>query len=118
MTETCIKKSATEYRSLDPVPPATSGESAVWHATPAACASLDELVTNIIVSKGYWSVDHKLQQLNGVLRGHLSPCPANHPCRPMSSSPTRRAAGRASGLAADRLQLGEENGNKISFLRY
>ena len=55
MTETCIKKSATEYRSLDPVPPATSGESAVWHATPAACASLG-MLTHYRVAWRSWQM--------------------------------------------------------------
>ncbi|XRM43753.1 hypothetical protein ABZX51_006911 [Aspergillus tubingensis] len=73
MAESGIKNSTTEYRSLEPVPRATSGKSAVClafvadardSARPAHlarhldwvclyCTNPDELVTNIIVSKGY-----------------------------------------------------------------
>ncbi|GKZ36707.1 hypothetical protein AbraIFM66950_007882, partial [Aspergillus brasiliensis] len=89
-----------------------------------------ESATNIIVRKGYVSdleqrlasVEHKLERLNDVLRGHLSPCPTNYACRPASSTParepvvTRAKETNATGLEEPQDEDASTNGMAMTFI--
>jgi len=85
--------------------------------------------TNVIVRKGYVSdleqrvtfVEHRLERLNDVLRGHLSPCPNTHPGRPPSSTPAPGAATRArethaTGLEEPQDEDASTNGMAMTFV--
>jgi hypothetical protein len=91
-----------------------------------------ESATNVIVRKDYvsdleqrvTSIEQSLQRLNDVLKGHLSPCANNSPCRPTSiaqpiASPvaTTRAKGtRATGLEEPQDEDASTNGMAMTFV--
>ncbi|RDW79353.1 hypothetical protein BP6252_03991 [Coleophoma cylindrospora] len=91
-----------------------------------------ESATNIIVRKDYVSdleqrvtfIEHKLQRLDDVLKGHLSPCPDSSPCRPTSitqSISSLVATSRTKGTRATSLEEPQDedastNGMAMTFV--
>ncbi|GAT29569.1 C6 transcription factor [Aspergillus luchuensis] len=88
-----------------------------------------ESAANVIIRKGYesdleqrvLSVEHKLQRLDDVFKGHLLPCPNNYPCRLTSSTPAPEAVTRArethaTGLEEPQDEDASTNGMAMTFV--
>ncbi|KAK8872382.1 C6 transcription factor [Apiospora arundinis] len=103
----------------------------------ASCLSLGfeciyepgDSATNVIVRKDYVSdleqrvasVEHKLQRLNDVLKGHLLPCPGAPPCRTAGAAQSFAAAEptdttRATDLEEPQDEDASTNGMAMIFL--